>query len=322
MADVNIGELAATTLRNRSKDVADAAVNNNALTKRLKAKGRIRQDYDGRSITLPVIYDGNGTAQRYSGFEVLNINDGKVIDAAEYFPVQAAVHFTISGREAAMNSGKSAAVKLVDSRLKAAKTHASNFLNQELFSDGSLTNQMGGLQQIIADDPTTSTTIGGINQNTYTWWRNQVYDFSDNSQTAAANMLDGMNSLWISCSTGSETPDLIVMSSDYYNILEKSLQQLQRYATAESGDIGFPTLMYKTANVVFDKSDSGMPASHAYFINTDYIELAVYKNLMFEMPAGLEDGLRPINQDGYVFPLLFMGNLVTDNRKRHGVLKT
>lgn len=323
---VNIGDLAATTLRKRKNAFADNATNNIPLLRRLKNKGKVRKISGGRKITCPLFTTGNDTFQRYHGFEQLNINDGQVVDAAEFDPVQAVVHYTISGREASMNRGKEAAVRLVDGRMKAAMAEINNNIGQDLLSDGTSSNQIGGLQHLVADDPTASSTVGGIDQSANAFWRNQVTDFSADlsiTNTVAAGTLTGeelrkgLNDLWIKCTRGNDAPDLVVMDELYYALFESSLQALQRYASADSADLGFPTIKYKGADVLFEKSAESMP-NRVYMLNTDYLEFTCYKDRAIE--AVIPDGIRPINQDGLVFPIVFMGNLVTDYRAAHGVL--
>jgi hypothetical protein len=79
---------------------------------------------------------------------------------------------------------------------------------------------------------------------------------------------------------------------------------------------GMPSLKYKSADVIFD-GGSGIPSNHAYFLNTDYIELVVHKDADMEMV----EEMRPVNQDAVVMPILWMGNLVTSNRMLQGVMK-
>jgi hypothetical protein len=55
--------------------------------------------------------------------------------------------------------------------------------------------------------------------------------------------------------------------------------------------------------VIFD-GGSGIPAAHAYFLNTDYLELVVHRDADLE----IVEEIRPVNQDGAVVPILWMGN--------------
>ena len=181
----------------------------------------------------------------------------------------------------------------------------------------SATNQIGGLQKIVAD--TNTNTVGGINANTYSFWRNQVRDASDNSVTVSASTIEAgmMLPLWLACTRGNDTPDLIVMDSVYFSFFENSQSSLKRYAPSDEGKGGMISMKYKTADVFFDSSDSGVPASHMYFLNTDFIDLVAHQDANMEiMPE-----LRSVNQDAIVIPILFQGNVVCSNRARQGVGK-
>jgi hypothetical protein len=79
---------------------------------------------------------------------------------------------------------------------------------------------------------------------------------------------------------------------------------------------GFVTLKYKNADVLYD-GNSGIPVNHMYFINTNYFELVVHQDADLEVM----DDMRPVNQDGSVTPILWMGNLVCSNRKLQAVIK-
>jgi hypothetical protein len=91
---------------------------------------------------------------------------------------------------------------------------------------------------------------------------------------------------------------------------------LKRYNDRSSGDAGFVTLKYKNADVLFD-GNSGIPSSHGYFIKTNYLQLVVHRDADLEVM----DEMRPVNQDGVVVPVLWMGALTCSNRKLQGVIK-
>jgi hypothetical protein len=75
-------------------------------------------------------------------------------------------------------------------------------------------------------------------------------------------------------------------------------------------------LKYKSADVVHDTTASGIPASHGYFINTNYIKLCVHKDADLDEMEKKE----PVNQDGEVVPILWMGNMTCSNRKLQAVV--
>ncbi len=106
------------------------------------------------------------------------------------------------------------------------------------------------------------------------------------------------------------------MDNTYYSYYEGSQTSLKRYSDQTKADGGFVTLKYKNADVIFD-GNSGIPSNHMYFINTNYLELVVHQDADMEVM----DELRPVNQDGAVVPILWMGNLTCSNRKLQAVIK-
>lgn len=313
-------ELVSTTFRKHSKDVKDNVSKNNALYARIDSKGNTRKEDGGLTIVAPLDYANNSTYQRYSGYDVLNVGASDVITAAEYQWRQIAINVVANGLELRVNSGESRIINLVKSRMKnAIRTFKNNF-SADLYSDGTLPNQIGGLQALVADAGTG--TVGGIDSSTWTFWQNLV-------QSAAAPIQGGgaitpgsttieslMLPLWLAAVRGDDKPDLIVSSNDYFTFYEVSQTSIKRYTNKEDADGGFVSLKYKNADVIFD-GGSGIPSAHMYFLNTDYMELVVHK----EADLTVMDEMKPYNQDAAVVPILWMGNLVCSNRSLQGVLK-
>jgi hypothetical protein len=176
---------------------------------------------------------------------------------------------------------------------------------------------MNGIQALVSDLGTG--TVGGINSTNFPFWQNQVISAATQSVTVSAATIEAgiMLPLWLQCTRGNDTPDLIVMDSNYFSFYEASQSSLKRYAPADEGKGGMISMKYKTADVFFDSSASGIPANHMYFLNSDFLELVVHQDANMEiMPE-----LRSVNQDALVIPVLFQGNLVCSNRARQGVGK-
>lgn len=309
-------ELVSTTFRKHSKEIKDNLSNRNALLKYMMKRGNTRKVDGGLTIATPLDYAENSTYQRYSDWDLLNIAASDVISAAEYQWKQIALNVVASGREMRINSGDSAIINLAKAKIKNAIRTFNNNFSSDLYSAGSLTNQINGLQAIIAD--TNTNTVGGIDANTWTFWRNSVYDASVNSVTPSATTIENglMLPLWLTLDRGpDDQPDLIVADNTYYSYYETSQVSLKRYSDKSSADGGFVTLKYKNADVIFD-GNSGIPSAHMYFINTNYLELVVHQDADMTV---MED-MRPVNQDGSVTPILWMGNLCCSNRRQQGVI--
>lgn len=315
-------EIVTTTFRNHRKEIADNVSAHNALYRKL-AKGRkVRTESGGHTIAIPLEYAENGTYQRYSGYDTLNVSASDVFTAAEYNWRQVAINVVSSGLELRQNSGPQRIANLAKSRIRnAINTFANNF-SEDMYSDGSATNQIDGLQKIVADTPTN--TVGGISGNTWTFWKNIVQSAASPLQGGGAITPSGtagvmaslMLPLFMDLTRGNDKPNLIVSSDEYFAFYETGLTTQQRYVDSETAQAGFMELSYKGVPVIFD-GNSGMPAAHMYFLNTNYLELVVHS----EANMTIMDEAKPYNQDAVVVPILWMGNMTCSNRALQGVVK-
>ena len=99
-------ELAATTYNKHRKKVADNLTTRNAFLKYMTKRGNKRTEDGGLTIVEPLDYQTNGTYQRYSDYDVLDISQSEVISAAQYQWRQVAINVVASGREMRINSGE------------------------------------------------------------------------------------------------------------------------------------------------------------------------------------------------------------------------
>ena len=319
-------EMVTTTMRKHYRKTVDNVTKHNGLLTILKERGNIKTDASGGyEIAVPLSYAENSTYTRYSGYDTLNINQSDVLSAAKYDWSQVALHVTASGRELRMNNSEERMINLVKARIDVAMSTAANQFSVDLYSSGSLANQIGGLGLIIQNDGTG--TVGGINSSTYSFWRNKFAEVTggdvaaDGAATGTAltyaNLRTGMNTLWLSQNRGQDKPDLIVSSHDMYSLYEGGLQDLQRYADAKLGALGFESLKYKSASIIFDDNTNfGTTAEKMYFLNTKYLYLMEHPDARWSE----DDEKVPVNQDAVVVPIYWMGQIVCSNRSLQGCL--
>jgi len=309
---INITETTAVTLRQRQKKLADNITNNNALLNRLMSKGNIKNDSGGRIITEPLMYAENSTSKWYNGLETWNITEEEVIDAAEYNRKFLAAFVYFSGEDKLSNRSKERAIDLMEARIKVAEITLKNEVASSMYSDGTGTSskEIGGLQLLIDDDPTSAGTIGGIDQVANTFWRNQYQA----AQTLTSSNIRGvMNTQWLTQVRGTDKPDLLLADSIMYNYYESGLQENVRYTSTKMADAGFESIKYKTADVVYDEN---CPAKHMYFVNSDYLTLRCAPDRKF----AVGDARTVTNADYDVIPVMFAGNLTCCNRSLQGVI--
>lgn len=340
MAFPNLSEIVTTTLRNRTGELADNMSRNNAALLRLSRRGNVKTFSGGRTIVEELNYADNQTYQWYSGYQTLNISPSQVFSAAEYPIRQAAVAVSISGLEELQNSGEEAIIDLLESRIMNAEDTFMNGLSQGIYGDGSVTGSVGGLQLLVASNPS-SGVVGGIDRASWTFWQNQTWSAATDGSTvlSSATIMQQMDSLWVKLIRGRDFPDLIIADNNTYKYYLNALQAIQRIqvenGAPDMAEAGFQSLKYLNADVVLDggfqgfASDplppqtssgtavGGAPSSTMYFLNTKYI---MWRPHSKRNMVPLDPDRFSVNQDAMVRLIGWAGNMTLRNAFLQGVL--
>ena len=324
MASPNIAQITSTTLRHRVKKLGDNVTNSIAILTKLKEKGNVKTVSGGEDIMQPIEYQENSSAKWYAGPETLDVSEQDVISAAHFAWKQAAVSVVTTGLESEVqNTGKEQVVELLSARIKNAETSLTDLVATAMYADGtgSSSKEVGGLQYLVADTPT-SGTVGGINRATWTFWRNISFDCSSDGGAAmtSANAQSYMNQTWVQLVRNTEHPDCIFADNTYFRNYWESLQAIQRVSNEKYASAGFQSLGYVggMADVFLDGGIGGhCPSSHMYMLNSKYIFLRVAKNRNFTV---LGADRQPVNQDVNVHLIGFAGNMTMSAAKVHGVI--
>ncbi len=324
----SIGDIVATTIENRSKKAADNITRNNALLNRMSRRGTAKPFSGGRNIWQELEYAQNSTVQWYSGYETINVSPSQIFTAAEFPIRQAAVAVSISGLEELQNAGPEQMIDLIAGRVNNAESTLQALIAQGMYSDGSIPKQISGLQQLVASTPTNS--VGGIDGNTWQFWRNIAYgSITDGgAATTSANVRRYMDAIYVQLVRGTDKPDIIVADNTTWTLFNESLQPLQRFQDADMANAGFVNLTYMgNIPVVLDggfqgySSDvvpvGGAPAGAMYFLNSKYLHYRPHRDRNF---VPLNPDRYSINQDAVVKLMAWAGNMTISNRRLQGVL--
>jgi hypothetical protein len=321
-ANSNYSDVLATTIESRSGIVADNVTKNNALLTRLREKGRYKPFTGGSTILQELSFQANSTAMYYSGAEVLDISPADVISAAQFPIKQAAVAVTINGLEMLQNSGEEQIIDLFDARLDVAEASIENLISTGIYSDGTANNgkQITGLQAMVVASPGTGV-VGGIDRQTWSFWRNQTFDFTGDlgASASSSNIQTGFNRLYAKTSRGSDVVDLILLDNNLWGFFMSSLQNIQRFpGSSKMAELGFVASKYMNADVVLDGGIGGnIPAGTGYFLNTKYIFFRPHANRNF-VPIG--DERMSTNQDAIVRLIGWAGNMTASGLQFQGVM--
>ena len=319
---VNIGQVVATTLRKRMPEVIDNMSDNVPFYNRVRQRNNMKVG-GGRDIVMPLDYAENASFQWYSGYEQVSIGINDIIDAAVYDWKQASVSVSFSGLELLKNSGREALIKITSAKINNARRTFVNQMGAGVHADGTGTGgkEIGGLGLLVPSTNTNS--VGGIDANTNTWWRNSVTDFTDTNSgaTTAANIQTPMRKMYAGLQRNADKPDLILMSSTYYNFYWGSLTAIQQITRTDEGRSGFSALKFVDADVVNEggvggnMSEAAVASATMFMLNTEYLGLLTHSDRNIEIVGGERQA---VNQDAYVQLMLWAGNMWTTNRMLQG----
>jgi len=182
--------------------------------------------------------------------------------------------------------------------------------------------------------------VGNISNNTYSWWRNRSMSFGATAGTGEddglaittfAGIIVGMRRMYNHCTKGSGgSPNIVIMDQKSYETYENAVDQRSRIQNTRLGEIGFDTVKLRGADCAWDEvvpdlygDGSGTPYEYdsssfatgsAFFINTDFMKLAIDKMTDFVSTPFIE----PENQTAKTAKVLFMGQLTCDNLRKIG----
>lgn len=319
-ANTNYSDILATTIESRSGVVADNVSKNNALLAKMKLNGR-KDPFSGGTIILQELsFAENSTVMYYSGGEPLNISPSDVISAAQFPIKQCAGALTVTGLEELQNASEEQIIDLVAARQRVLENSMKNTIATGLYSDGTGTNgkQVTGLQAMVVASPATGV-VGNIDRGTWSFWRNQTFDFSSDlgASASAANIQTGFNTLYAKCSRGSDVTDLILLDNKFWGFYMASLQNLQRFPTNSAmADLGFVTAKYMNADVVLDGGiGGGVPTATGYFLNTSYLFYRPHSRRQF---SAIGSDRQSTNQDATVRLMGWAGNLTSSGLQFQG----
>lgn len=326
-ANSAISDVIATTIQNRSGELADNVTLNNPLLMRLKSKGNVRPFSGGNVILEEIMYNDTTTSNvnSYSGYEVLNVAPNSPISSAQFSIAQYYAAVTISGLEMLQNSGKEQIIDLLEGRVKVAEAQLNNRINTDLYLDGTSNSgkNLTGLAAAVPDAPS-SGTYGGIDRSAWSFWRSQKFSGTTDGGAAvsAANIQQYMTQLAIKLVRGNDKADLFIADNNYYGLYVNSLQAIQKVSDPEMAGAGFASLKFygggTAADVVLGGGiGSQATANHMWMLNTDYIFFRPHKDRNF-VPIGGER--QSVNQDAVTKLIGWAGNMTTSGAQFNGVL--
>jgi hypothetical protein len=333
---LNYDAVLSTTLFNYRKTLEDAISTSNALLFFLmkKNKGGYKTISDiGDRMAMPLMYE-LGNADSYSGYDVLDTTPADGITTAFFNWAQGSVPISISGLEEKKNRGEAKIIDLLEAKTKQAELGLQEFFNKRLlYGAGGSTittpyvSAFNGSVFIdpiplhVKYDPTTSTVVGNINQQTNVWWRNQTKDFTN--ATTFVKFLAYLRNLRNNCSKGpGGPPDLHITTQGTEELYEAALAAAHRNPSYQVADIPFDNVAFYGKPVCWDEfvpdAANGTVTQTKgswYMLNTKFWGVRVDKETNFA-PTPF---VKPNDQDAKTSHILWLGGVGVSNRRKQGV---
>lgn len=300
-SDALADALTAISKRFFEKKMADNISTSNVLLMRCK-----KETIDGGTdIRVPLHYAFISGAQWYAGDQTLDTSYNEKKIPAIFSWKQLDIPVVITEADRLKNAGAAKVLDHLKTEVEIAEKTAKNKFGTGMYSNGTTdTQSIAGLRHIVS----TSNTVGGISQSTYTWWAAQV----DSSTTNIS--LGAMQTLYEQCSEDEDKPNLIVTYPGVFNRFWSLLQPQQRFQNGELAKAGFESLRFNSADVVVD---SYCPSLYMFMINTKHLILKSHSERNF--PGKMEPFQKPVNQDVRVAHNFWMGALVSDEIRKLGM---
>ena len=309
-----LDNLYTTTWMNMKSTVADNIFDGTPFWFWLRKMGGLESVEGGRFLEEPLRFAGSDNVEFVKKGTSVALNDKEFLRPAIEdwrYLADTIVRFGVDEQQ---NRGKNRILSLMQAKLDNSKDSLIDKMETALVAAGG-TDEFVGLQDLIADDPTASVTLHGINGNTDDWWRNQFIDQSGSSFGGSDLGIRNMNKLMNSCSKarGMDGPDIIFTGQIPFEFYWNETLDQRRITNRTLGDKGFQNLEFRGIPVVWTPAI----VSKMYFINTKFFKFKYDPSMFFDMTNWKEI---PSQINDRAAQVILAGNLMTSRRRVHGVL--
>lgn len=331
--------LVTTTLKKWARTkLEDQTSKSNPFFYLIKKRGLWKPQEDlGQRAAIPLMY-ALANVDSYAGFNPILAQEIDGITTALYDWRNIGTSVMISGDEEAQNRSRSRMINLLESKTMQTEMGMKEFTNRVLLQ-GNLANAAGNhiydpytssrngsvfvdpLGKIIQHDPTAARSVGGIAQNTYTWWRNYSLQSSATTYALLGAELD------LLCQEASKgpggDPDLWLCSQGYERLYKKFLRSFHHNPDFRKADLPFKNVLFNDEPMCWDEllpdwANETTTESEGTLIgvNTRFWEVQVDKFANFTMGPWQ----KPIGVDGRVAEFLLRAAILCGNRRKQCVM--
>jgi len=300
----SLDEVLVTSLADYGKSVTDNAYQGNTLIALLKSAGSKEMINGGASIIRQLVDERQNNGGFYLGNDTLSTNQTDTLNAVEYKWQNSYEPIQISRDEERQNSGDShRLINLLETKIKLSELAIQQRLEQALSTPTTGANNLIDLETLV-----NTGTLGTIAGATQTFWQSTV----TTSGAFATQGLTDMTTAYyaVSGSQMMENPTHFITTKAVFQKFENTRLPLERFQNTLTANAGFENLTFKGKPITYGNYiGSGL----LFGLNLNYIKLIVDTETDFITTPFVV----PTNQTAKVAFILWRGNLITDNRRRH-----
>lgn len=309
--------------------VVDNVYEGNVLFMRMKDK---RKSWStGSRLNIPTEVGERTQGGSYSGADTFGTAQEDTRKQFNIDPSQYYWSATITGIQAAANSGERAIVDLMTEEFRSVGEAMRQRMGADLYGDGT-GNGNKNLTGLVAhvDDGSNVATYQGLSRTTYPKLKSTL------SAQSGALGLDDLAASFDAAQVGADQPTIGVTTPAVFSIYEALLTSNSRYSIVQNsgrftltaagvenagitGNAGFTGLMFRGMPIV---SDDKCPAGNLFMLNENYLDL-YEMNMDSNFVSGMQEGFgwtgwkKPTNQDVITGQLLWYGEMVGTQPRKH-----
>jgi len=294
-----------TSLADYQKRLVDNIYNNVVILKLAQEAGNKKTINGGVSIVETLIRDKQLAGGFYLGADVLNNNQPLTTTLLEYKWQNTYEPIVINRDEERQNSGDMhKIIDLVGTKIQLSERAIQDRMDNALSTPVGEANNLIDLETMVA-----AGTLGSIAGATYTFWQSTV---TASGAFATQGLTDMSTATYlVSSSATVDNPTVYITNKTIWQKFEQTRLPLERISNGTmSANAGFTNLTFKGKPLVYGNYiGSGL----LFGLNMNYIYLAVDSETDFVTTPFIS----PTNQTVKVAYILWRGNLLTNNRRRH-----
>jgi len=305
----------------------------------VRSKGTLEYRDGGQSLDFPLLTGTNSTVQSYHQYQTIDNTPQEGIGPAMVDWREYAVTVTISKFEELVNmDSKSRVINLLQTKQIQAEKSLIDRFNGDLWKGDQSpvapdvapqgktnTTDLEGIPYWVSTTPT-SGTVATINRATAgnSFWQNVWNGASQAVPTVSPSFAaEGKNAIQLSCMEASGGPgldevDALFTNKQVFNYLWDSLEDMKRYSSGDTGDVGYKRLSFQGIPVYWDSALTNSTADSGiiYGLNSYYWKLIAHRDAFMK-----SEGFRqPTNQTAKTAIIMCMLNLVCMGPRRQFVI--